>query len=730
MKAFLITVALLYSFSLTHAQFSRGVNLTGWFQASAPQKIQFKKYTKTDFENIKSLGCDVIRLPINLFYMTGGKPGYSIDPLFYDFLDQAVSWAEDLNMYLIIDNHSTDDIASKNPDLENALSKVWQQMAEHYKNRSSFILYEVMNEPNGITTQNWGRIQQTAINAIRNADTTHTIVVGASAYNGYNDLQLLPAYTDKKLIYTFHFYDPFLFTHQGASWPVPSMEPLTRIPFPYNADSIQALPQVLAGTWLQSAYNNYPVDGTVAKVKQLIDIAAAFKTNRHVPVYCGEFGVYNLNSKSAERTYWYGEVMKYLEEKGISWTTWDYQGGFGLFKKGTGEMFDYDLDTALVRVLGLNVPEQKEYQMIPDTTGMILYDDYIGEKIIESGYANGGTISFYFSNMPNNGKYCIYWTGSGQYGTIGFNLAPDRDFSTLVSENYALSFLVRGNTAGTKFDVRFTDTKTSASDHPWRMNYTITESKAPWDGKWHKIYIPLKNFVDQGSYDNGTWYPSAGAFDWKAVDKFEFVAEQGSMAGKNVFFDNITITNQDTAQVFVFVSAITVTGENGSDSITTVGGTLQMLATVEPSDAAIKTVSWSVNDTSLAIIDQNGLLTARKEGIVTVSALAEDGSGIQGSTTVIISFPVITGVNTENGHDVMIYPVPVNNGVLHITHNMGSVVDISVYNVFGQQLLRQQSDQTVISFDVSRLSPGSYILKVACNNTVTTFKFAIINKYQ
>jgi endoglucanase len=60
-----------------HAQetpFSRGVNLTNWFQAGNAGEIQFSKYTKQDFENIKSLGCDVVRLPINLHFMTDGAP--------------------------------------------------------------------------------------------------------------------------------------------------------------------------------------------------------------------------------------------------------------------------------------------------------------------------------------------------------------------------------------------------------------------------------------------------------------------------------------------------------------------------------------------------------------------------------------------------------------------------------------------------------------------------------
>jgi endoglucanase len=77
------------------------------------------------------------------------------------------------------------------------------------------------------------------------------------------------------------------------------------------------------------------------------------------------------------------------------------------------------------------------------------------------------------------------------------------------------------------------------------MNETI----ANWDGKWHKVYISLTDFKDGGSWDNG-WYPPVGAFDWKAVDKFDIVAEQESMVGKSFWFDNIQIVNRDTALIY------------------------------------------------------------------------------------------------------------------------------------------------------------------------------------
>jgi endoglucanase len=364
MKKFLTGVIFLLSFSVassTDAQtpFKRGVNLTGWFQTSSVKKIQINKYSKKDFENINSLGCDVIRLPINLFYMVGEKPDYKVDPLFFEYLDQAITWAEELKLYLIIDNHTSDDLASRNPDLEAILSKVWAQLAERYKSRSKYILYEIMNEPNKITTADWSKIQQTAIDAIRRFDKKHTIVIGPSGFNSYNELAQLPKYTDKNLIYTFHFYDPFLFTHQGATWVKPSMASLANVPFPYKAEQMPSLPVELNGSWQNSLYTKYPKDGNAEKIKQLIDIAVAFRDEWKVPIFCGEFGVYMKNSNDADRVAWYEVVRKYLNEKGIPWTMWDYHGGFGLFLKGTEGQFEKDLNLPLVKTLEFKAPHSQ-----------------------------------------------------------------------------------------------------------------------------------------------------------------------------------------------------------------------------------------------------------------------------------------------------------------------------------------------------------------------------------
>ncbi len=537
----------------TYAQntpFNRGINLTNWFQARSASQIHFTKYTKKDFEQIKSLGCDVIRLPINLHFMTNGEPDYKLDPLFLSLLDQAVNWAEELEMHLILDNHTFDPRVDTDPNVGIVLEKVWHQMATHFKNRSDYIYYEILNEPHGISDAAWNSIQQKVINVIRQVDTRHTIIVGGAGWNSYHNLAAIPAYSDKNLIYTFHFYDPFLFTHQGASWVTPSMVPCRDVPFPYNAAKMPTMPPSLAGTWVGNSYSSYVNEGNVAKVKQLIDIAVKFRNERKVPIFCGEFGVLRTFAPEADRVYWYEVVRSYLEEKGISWTMWDYHGGFGLFNQNSNELFNHDLNVPLLKALNFTVPPQTPFKVKPDTTGFKLYTDYIENLVYESSYG-GGEIDYYNRQQPNNGTFCLRWSNPGQYDIIGLDFRPIRDFSWLVNNNYALDFIFRTDAPNVSFDVRFLDTDTpDLNDRPWRMRFTLKESMTVGDRRWYHIHIPLKSFTEHGAWENDTWYNPIGAFDWKAVDRFEVVANDKALPNTKMWFDNIQITNLDTAKIY------------------------------------------------------------------------------------------------------------------------------------------------------------------------------------
>jgi len=529
-----------------HAQFKKGINLTGWFQVSGPRQIQFSKFTFKDFQQIKSLGCDVVRLPINLHAMTSGSPDYKVDPLFLGFLDSVVLWCETLHVHLIIDNHTFDPSASTPVTIGEPLTRIWYQLSSHYKNRSTYLYYEILNEPHGIAEDVWGKIQQRVIDTIRKIDSRHTIIAGAANWNSYQSLKNLPFYKDTNLIYTFHFYDPFIFTHQGASWA--GLTDLHGVPYPYDASRMPACPPAYQGTWIESELTTYYKNsGTDSAVRKLIDIAIEFRESRHVKIYCGEFGVYNAFAADSDRVYWYHTVREYLEQNNIPWTIWDYKGAFGIFEKGSNELFEHDLHIPLLQALGLNIPEQSPLIITPDTTGFLIYHDYITSGINESSWAgHAGTIDYYNNKKPATGHYCIEWNVGEQYTNLGFDFVPNKDLSFLKDADYALCFLVRGyGNPGFSFDVRFVDSKVSDADHPWRLGYTITSSMVSWDGYWHKLYLPLNQFREYGSWDNG-WYNPEGKFDWHDIDRLEVVSEHSDGDGITLWLDEIYITRTDT----------------------------------------------------------------------------------------------------------------------------------------------------------------------------------------
>jgi len=521
--------------------FERGLNLTKWFQYfTYISEMNFKQYTRQDLENIQSLGCDHIRLPMELFDMTGPAPNYEFDPLFYMFLDQVIDWAEELGLYLILDNHSFNPDDEIQPDVIDQLLAVWAQLADHCKNRSDLIYYEILNEPHTISDTVWNEMQQQAIDIIRSYDQVHTIIVSPAYWDSYDHLQLMPDYNDSNLIYTFHFYDPYIFTYQSTN--------LAGVPYPYDAARMPDLPEELIGTWIEDFYIRYPDEGNDTWIQSQIDKAVQFRDDRQVPVWCGEFGVLIPNCDIEDRVRWLTVVRTCLENNNIAWTMWEYGGGMGIFENDR-EMFEYDVNIPIIEALGLTAPAQSEFQLVPDTAGLIIYDDYLPQRVFSSNWNPNDLVDYYSENSPKEGDYCISWSAADKYSSLGFRFSPIHDLTTLRINSYLLDLWMRSTHQNFKFDIRFVDTDTDdSSDHPWRMRFVIDNTVVEWDGTWQHIQVPLTDFTEQGAWDDTTWYNPQSLFDWSSVEYFEIASDYDDMNNIELFIDNIKIVEPQEVQ--------------------------------------------------------------------------------------------------------------------------------------------------------------------------------------
>ena len=126
-------------------------------------------------------------------------------------------------------------------------------------------------------------------------------------------------------------------------------------------------------------------------------------------------------------------------------------------------------------------------------------------------------------------------------------------------------------------------------------------------------------------------------------DKPEIAAvEGGTVTAKAEGTATITVTTVDggktaTCKVTVTPKTVPVSGiQVQGKGVIYVGDTTKLTATITPDGASNKAVTWDSQNKDIATVDQQGNVKALKAGTATITATAQDGSGISGSCVVTV----------------------------------------------------------------------------------------------
>ena len=299
----------------------RGINIGNALEAPIPGSwgVEIQPVL---FDEIEQAGFDTVRIPVRFSAHAAETPPYLLDEQFMLLVDRIIHQALAKDLTVILDFHHYEEMMRDPVSHSQRFLAIWRQLAERYQHQPDQLYFELLNEPSGqVDAQTWNILLSDAITVIRTSNPNRLLIVGGVNHNHIQSLEALRLPEDSRLMATFHFYEPFEFTHQGAGWVAGSAE------------------------WRGTTWSGTLEDKR--SIQSQLDQAARWSEQHHVSLVLGEFGVI-ASADIASRRRWTAFVACETEKRNIAWIYWDLCAEFRVLDCHSLQ-WDDDLLSSLIR---------------------------------------------------------------------------------------------------------------------------------------------------------------------------------------------------------------------------------------------------------------------------------------------------------------------------------------------------------------------------------------------
>jgi endoglucanase len=335
------------------AALARGLNITNWFRfprngSAAPQPAYVPPAT---LSRLRQGGVTCLRITVTPEVMRAdaGRP----HPEMLQVLHQAIAQVLDAGMAVLVAPYLRNRPIGRDANERAAFLTFTLHLAGTLKrfppNRA---VAEVLNEPAIPDAEAWAALQSEAVEKLRDALPRHAILASGTDWGSVGGLLKLERLPDANLLYSFHFYEPVLFTGQGMEFMGEPMRAISALRYPTgDAASCRAEAQG-AHDRARDVLRWFCTEGyDGAKLAARIEAAAAWGERAGAPLFCGEFGV-SPAAPRASRLAWFRDLRAALDAQRIGWALWGWDDAFGL-RTATAADGAPVIDQAVASALGL-----------------------------------------------------------------------------------------------------------------------------------------------------------------------------------------------------------------------------------------------------------------------------------------------------------------------------------------------------------------------------------------
>ena len=324
------------------AGFRRGMGIGGWLtnykrfhvlpeewrlRLSPGDYEHFESYiTRRDVDYIASLGLDHVRLGFDQLVLEEA-PGRCRERI-WRIIDRFIGWCGDAGLNVVLNLHKAVgnycDIQEElslmdSPELQERFVAMWMAVEERCGHHPG-IAFELLNEVRNIPPEQWNLLARKAIGALRSANPARRIIVGGINWNSGDALRHLSGFDDD-IIFTWHFYTPFEFTHQQGVLQAGPLYYNRQMAYPGAIEPYNEFYEFVYGE--RDHYRGYE---RIDKDFLRREMAPAFEFAAEHPeriVWCGEFGTIRHCPLEYRENYM-SDVISLLLEHGMSYCAWNY----------------------------------------------------------------------------------------------------------------------------------------------------------------------------------------------------------------------------------------------------------------------------------------------------------------------------------------------------------------------------------------------------------------------
>lgn len=313
--------------------FGKGLNLGGWLSQCDHTRKRYENFvSESDFEKIAGWKFDHVRVPFDYELLEKGS-GEPIDENF-EYLDRAVGYGKRHGLNVILDLHKAfgydfNDFGKEgrntlfeNPAAQERFLKLWDKVSARYAAAQN-VAFELLNEVTDIRfIDPWNDLICRTVETIRKNAPRTPIIYGGVCWNSAKHVRDLTPPPSSDILYTFHLYEPLLFTHQKAHW-VEALKDIPEVPYPAGMEFYRNGSRPL-GFMGENLFASAAKAMGEEFFEDFLQEACEYAQSQNVPLYCGEFGV--IDQAPADDTVnWFRDVLNVFGRLRIGCAIWNYR---------------------------------------------------------------------------------------------------------------------------------------------------------------------------------------------------------------------------------------------------------------------------------------------------------------------------------------------------------------------------------------------------------------------